>query len=191
MGVYTPMPTAREKDPGFSMGQAGPSGPDGFRQIRERTCSHRWRVLDLPGQKRAGRGRQGARHLQPGYSASDRARSAHGRCRYQGGPGFRDRVARAVYNDEPYTTAMELAVILDQFPRYPKMRPCGVMISRDPIRDISPTFSLGQKLDVAGDAPQHGGVRAGRARKAGSPFAGRPVGHARHRGGAQRKGCPV
>jgi DNA polymerase III alpha subunit len=46
----------------------------------------------------------------------------------------------AVYNDEPYTTAMELAVILDQFPRYPKMHPCGVVISRDPIRDISPTF---------------------------------------------------
>jgi DNA-directed DNA polymerase III PolC len=45
-----------------------------------------------------------------------------------------------VYNDEPYTTAMELAVILDQFPRYPKMHPCGVVISRDAIRDISPTF---------------------------------------------------
>jgi DNA-directed DNA polymerase III PolC len=46
----------------------------------------------------------------------------------------------AVYHDEPYTTAMELAVILDQYPRYPKMHPCGVVISRDSIRDISPTF---------------------------------------------------
>ena len=46
----------------------------------------------------------------------------------------------AVYNDEPYTTAMELAAILDGFPRYPKMHPCGVVISRDPIRDLSPTF---------------------------------------------------
>jgi DNA-directed DNA polymerase III PolC len=44
------------------------------------------------------------------------------------------------YNDEPYTTAMELAAILDGFPRYPKMHPCGVVISRDPIRDLSPTF---------------------------------------------------
>ena len=47
----------------------------------------------------------------------------------------------AAYNEEPYTTAMELAVVLDQFPRYPKMHPCGVVISRDPIRDISPTFA--------------------------------------------------
>jgi DNA-directed DNA polymerase III PolC len=45
-----------------------------------------------------------------------------------------------VYSDEPYTTAMKLAAILDGFPRYPKMHPCGVVISRDPIRDISPTF---------------------------------------------------
>ena len=46
----------------------------------------------------------------------------------------------AVYQEEPYTTAIRLATFLDGFPRYPKMHPCGVAISRDPIRNLSPTF---------------------------------------------------
>jgi DNA-directed DNA polymerase III PolC len=43
-------------------------------------------------------------------------------------------------DEEPYRTALPLAVFLDGFPRYPKMHPCGVVLSRVPIRSLSPTF---------------------------------------------------
>lgn len=41
---------------------------------------------------------------------------------------------------EPYRTAIATAVFLDGFPRYPKMHPCGVIVARDPIRSLTPTF---------------------------------------------------
>jgi error-prone DNA polymerase len=44
------------------------------------------------------------------------------------------------FAEEPARTAVTLAAILDGFPRYPKMHPCGMVFSRDPILDHSPTF---------------------------------------------------
>jgi len=45
-----------------------------------------------------------------------------------------------VFKEEPARTAVILAALLDGFPRYPKMHPCGLVLSRDPILDHSPTF---------------------------------------------------
>ena len=45
-----------------------------------------------------------------------------------------------VFAEEPARTAVVLAAILDGFPRYPKMHPCGMVFSRDLILDHSPTF---------------------------------------------------
>jgi DNA-directed DNA polymerase III PolC len=42
--------------------------------------------------------------------------------------------------EEPLRTALLMAGMLDGFPRYAKMHPCGVVLSRDPIRDQTPTF---------------------------------------------------
>ncbi len=44
------------------------------------------------------------------------------------------------WQEEPMRTALLMAGMLDGFPRYPKMHPCGVVLSRSPIRDLSPTF---------------------------------------------------
>ena len=33
-----------------------------------------------------------------------------------------------------------MAEFLDGFPRYPKMHPCGVVLSRQPMRHLTPTF---------------------------------------------------
>jgi len=43
-------------------------------------------------------------------------------------------------NEEPYKTALEMAEFLDGFPRNPKMHPCGVVLSRQPIHELTPTF---------------------------------------------------
>lgn len=43
-------------------------------------------------------------------------------------------------HEEPYRTAIATAAFLDGFPRYPKMHPCGVVVSRDPIHSLTPTF---------------------------------------------------
>jgi len=43
-------------------------------------------------------------------------------------------------DEEPYRTALEMAGFLDGFPRYPKMHPCGVVLSRQPMRELTPTF---------------------------------------------------
>ncbi|TVR50529.1 MAG: DNA polymerase III subunit alpha [Puniceicoccaceae bacterium] len=43
--------------------------------------------------------------------------------------------------DEPYATALALADLLDGFPRHRKMHPCGVVLSRVPIRQITPVFT--------------------------------------------------
>jgi len=42
--------------------------------------------------------------------------------------------------DEPYKTALETAAFLDGMPRYPKMHPCGVVLSRQPMRELTATF---------------------------------------------------
>ena len=42
--------------------------------------------------------------------------------------------------EEPYRTALEMAQFLDGFPRYPKMHPCGVVLSRQPMNEITPCF---------------------------------------------------
>ena len=43
-------------------------------------------------------------------------------------------------NEEPFKTALDMAEFLDGFPRYPKMHPCGVVLSRQPIHELTPTF---------------------------------------------------
>ena len=43
--------------------------------------------------------------------------------------------------EEPYRTALKMAEFLDGFPRYPKMHPCGVVLSRQPMQDLTPTFT--------------------------------------------------
>ncbi len=43
-------------------------------------------------------------------------------------------------NEEPYKSALDMAEFLDGFPRNPKMHPCGVVLSRQPIHELSPTF---------------------------------------------------
>uniref|UniRef100_UPI0037842415 Y-family DNA polymerase n=1 Tax=Prosthecobacter sp. TaxID=1965333 RepID=UPI0037842415 len=50
----------------------------------------------------------------------------------------------SAWQEEPLRTALLMAGMLDGFPRYAKMHPCGVVLSRDPIRDQTPTFISGK-----------------------------------------------
>ncbi|MCU0787183.1 MAG: hypothetical protein MUC91_03180 [Verrucomicrobia bacterium] len=43
-------------------------------------------------------------------------------------------------DEEPYRTALETAAFLDGMPRYPKMHPCGLVLSRPPLHELTPTF---------------------------------------------------
>jgi len=43
-------------------------------------------------------------------------------------------------DEEPFKTAVETAAFLDGFPRQPKMHPCGVVLSRQPMHELTPTF---------------------------------------------------
>jgi DNA-directed DNA polymerase III PolC len=43
--------------------------------------------------------------------------------------------------EEPYRTALQMAVFLDGFPRHPKMHPCGVVVSRAPLMSLTPCFT--------------------------------------------------
>ena len=43
-------------------------------------------------------------------------------------------------DEEPYKTAIHMAEFLDGMPRYPKMHPCGLVLSRQPIHELTPTF---------------------------------------------------
>ncbi|MES2597440.1 MAG: DNA polymerase III subunit alpha [Verrucomicrobiota bacterium] len=45
------------------------------------------------------------------------------------------------WQEEPLRTALLMAGMLDGFPRYAKMHPCGVVLSRDPIHSLTPTFT--------------------------------------------------
>jgi len=42
--------------------------------------------------------------------------------------------------EEPYRTALQMAEFLDGVPRYPKMHPCGLVLSRQPMHELTPTF---------------------------------------------------
>lgn len=42
--------------------------------------------------------------------------------------------------EEPYSSALQMAHFLDGFPRYPKMHPCGLVLSRQPMAQITPCF---------------------------------------------------
>ncbi len=44
------------------------------------------------------------------------------------------------FDEEPYRTAVEMAAFLDGVPRYPKMHPCGVVVSCQPMHELAPTF---------------------------------------------------
>ena len=43
-------------------------------------------------------------------------------------------------NEEPYKSALQMAQFLDGFPRYPKMHPCGLVLSSVPMTDLVPCF---------------------------------------------------
>lgn len=43
-------------------------------------------------------------------------------------------------DEEPYRTAVQMAEFLDGMPRYPKMHPCGLVLSRQPMHELTPTF---------------------------------------------------
>jgi DNA polymerase-3 subunit alpha len=43
-------------------------------------------------------------------------------------------------DEEPYKTAIQMAEFLDGMPRYPKMHPCGLVLSLQPLHELTPTF---------------------------------------------------
>ena len=45
------------------------------------------------------------------------------------------------WEENPYQAALKLAARLDGFPRHAKMHPCGVVISRDPVGELTPLFT--------------------------------------------------
>jgi DNA-directed DNA polymerase III PolC len=51
--------------------------------------------------------------------------------------------------EEPYRTALETAEFLDGMPRYPKMHPCGLVLSRQPMHELTPTFLSNKGLPTA------------------------------------------
>jgi DNA-directed DNA polymerase III PolC len=44
------------------------------------------------------------------------------------------------FDQEPYRTALAMAAFLDGVPRHPKMHPCGVVLSCQPMHELTPTF---------------------------------------------------
>ena len=63
-----------------------------------------------------------------------------------GGAKLRELLAASPENrdlplqEEPFQTALDMAEFLDGFPRYPKMHPCGVVLSRQPMNELTPAF---------------------------------------------------
>ena len=63
-----------------------------------------------------------------------------------GGAKLRDLLAASPenrdlpLNEEPFKTALDMAEFLDGMPRNPKMHPCGVVLSRQPMHKLTPTF---------------------------------------------------
>ncbi|MCU0771998.1 MAG: DNA polymerase III subunit alpha [Verrucomicrobia bacterium] len=52
----------------------------------------------------------------------------------------RPETAGLPLDEEPYRSALLMAGFLDGRPRYPKMHPCGVVLSRPPMHDLTPTW---------------------------------------------------
>ena len=48
--------------------------------------------------------------------------------------------AQGLFDEEPALTALKLAARLEGLPRHAKMHPCGLVLSRRPIHDFTPTF---------------------------------------------------
>ncbi|MEI8313180.1 MAG: PHP domain-containing protein, partial [Verrucomicrobiota bacterium] len=48
--------------------------------------------------------------------------------------------ADGLFDDEPAKTALRLASLLDGLPRHAKIHPCGIVLSRHPIHELTPTF---------------------------------------------------
>jgi DNA polymerase III alpha subunit len=63
-----------------------------------------------------------------------------------GGAKLRELLAASPENrdlpltEEPFRTALDVAEFLDGFPRNPKMHPCGVVLSRQRMHELTPTF---------------------------------------------------
>lgn len=63
-----------------------------------------------------------------------------------GGARLREMLAASPENrdlpleEEPFKTALDMAEFLDGMPRNPKMHPCGVVLSRQPMHELTPTF---------------------------------------------------
>lgn len=63
-----------------------------------------------------------------------------------GGVKLRELLAASPENrdlpldEEPFKTALDMAEFLDGMPRNPKMHPCGVVLSRQTINELTPTF---------------------------------------------------
>ena len=45
------------------------------------------------------------------------------------------------WEENPYRAALKLAARVDGFPRHAKMHPCGVVISREPVGELTPIFT--------------------------------------------------
>ena len=45
------------------------------------------------------------------------------------------------WEENPYQAALKLSARLDGFPRHAKMHPCGVVISREPVGELTPIFT--------------------------------------------------
>jgi DNA-directed DNA polymerase III PolC len=64
----------------------------------------------------------------------------------RGGAKLRELLAASPENrdlpldEEPFKTALDMAEFLDGFPRNPKMHPCGVVLSRQPMHELTPVF---------------------------------------------------
>ncbi|MCC6233576.1 MAG: DNA polymerase IV [Verrucomicrobiales bacterium] len=43
-------------------------------------------------------------------------------------------------DEEPFRSALDLAALLEGRPRNPKMHPCGVVLTRQPVHELTPTF---------------------------------------------------
>ncbi len=46
-----------------------------------------------------------------------------------------------LFEEEPARTALRLARLLDGLPRHAKIHPCGIVLSRQPIHELTPTFA--------------------------------------------------
>ena len=48
--------------------------------------------------------------------------------------------ADGLFDDEPAKSALRLVALLDGLPRHAKIHPCGIVLSRHPIHELTPTF---------------------------------------------------